>query len=234
MEPNPSYPQNLLWYLKNFNIFENFSQADLQHVVKNLKVEEFKKGQTILLPGKEIRRIYFLMKGKVKLSQSADTNREIILAILQQGELFGLLAPQIKEYSNPRVVAMEKCLVGYISEQDFNALLKKYPDFCFGMNQYIGERLIKVENRLEELVYHDIPLRLARTLIRLAGEFPRKKECGIQIDLKLNQQEIANLIGATRESTNTTLNRFKRYGWIDFHDRYICMHDQNALQKLLE
>lgn len=87
---------------------------------------------------------------------------------------------------------------------------------------------------MEELLFKDIPHRLGCLLLRLAKEHPLRKDCGVQIDLRLTQEEIGGLIGATRESTNAALNHFKRNGWIQFHERTICLHDERALKKLVE
>lgn len=226
--------QNVLWYLKNFNIFDNFSGSELESVKETLKIADYEKGETVLLPGEDHRRIYFLFEGKVKLLRTYTGGKEIILVILSEGELFGLLAPLLEDYTNPLVVALEKCLVASMHEQDFFSLMEQKSIFCLKINKYVGERVLKIENRLDELIFLAIPNRLARILLRLATEFPRRRDCGVSINLKLNQEEIANLIGATRESTSTALNRFKRKGWIEFHDRYICVHDRGALQALVE
>ncbi|NIR50905.1 Crp/Fnr family transcriptional regulator [candidate division KSB1 bacterium] len=221
----------MLWYLKNFNIFDNFSESDLESFTKYLRAEEFDKGETILIPHDSERHVYFLMKGKVKVFHIDEDGREIILVILREGEIFGLLAV-IEEYSNPLVVALEECLVGYMHESDFQNLMEEKPELCFTIYKYIGKRLITIENRLDELLFQDIPTRLARLLLRLSREYPRERDCGVQIDLRLTQQEIADLIGASREATSAALNPFKRNGWLELHQRYICLHNSEALQEL--
>ena len=221
-----------LWYLKKFNLFENFSKEELESVTSILHLSEFNKREPIVLPSEQERHIYFLIKGKAKLSRLEEDGKELILEILRPGEVFGNLAFPKQHYFNALVVALQKCMVGHIHEKNFNKLLEKKPDLCFQVNKMIGSRLLKIENRLEELLFRGVPCRLARLLLRLSDEYPHDLVCGLRIDLILTQQELANLIGATREMVSMALNRFKRDGWIDIHSRYICLHDMAALKKL--
>lgn len=223
---------NIFWYLKDFNIFENFSKQNLEEVTELVQVEEFKKGRSIVLPQEKERRVYFLLKGKVKIAEEDQVGREIIIAILGEGEIFGPIIPLSECDTPPSVIALEPCLIGHIREKDFDHLVEANPDLCFEISKYIGEQLIKLTTRLKELIYQDIPVRLARILLHLAEDYPREDECGVVIDVRLTQQEIASLIGATRESTSSNLNQFKRNGWIESEGRDICIKNRKALEKL--
>ncbi len=221
-----------LWYLKKFNIFDNFSRDELESVTSILHLNEYKKREPIVLPSEPQQRIYFVIKGRAKLSRVQEDGKEAILEILGPGEVFGHIAFPKEHYFNALVVALEKCMVGHIHKKDFNALLAKKPDLCLEVNKVVGARLIKIENRLTELLFQDVPSRLARLLIRLSDEYPHEMACGLRIDMILTQQELANLIGASREMASITLNRFKQSGWIDIHSHHICVHDMQALTEL--
>ncbi len=220
------------WHLKKFNIFESFDVDELESVTKILRLNEFCKKDPIVLPIKEERRIYFLMKGKAKLSRIDETGKEFILEILQAGEIFGPIAYPEKHYYNAQVIALQKCIVGHIPERDFNKLLSEKPELCLAINKIIGTRLLKIENRLEELLFKNVPTRLANLLLRLSVKYPHQNPCGVQVDVRLTQRELANLIGASREVTSTTLNRFKSSGWIEVHKHHICLHNVNALKSI--
>lgn len=226
--------QSVFWYLKNFNLFDNFSRPELAEVTKLLHLQEFKKGQIVTIPLDTERRIYFLLKGKAKLVRFGKDGKEIILVILREGEIFGLLAMMMEEYSSSLVVALEKCLVGIIREADFRRLMQKKPELYLAISKHFGARLLKIENRLDELLFQDIAARLARLLLRLAHEYPGRRSCGKRLNLKLTQQDLANLIGASREMTNITLNYFRSQGWVELHQRRICLHNIAALKKLAE
>ncbi|MFQ5709936.1 MAG: Crp/Fnr family transcriptional regulator [bacterium] len=221
-----------VWYLKRFNIFDKFSKKELESLTDLLHLNEFDKRNLIVFPGDNGNKIHFLVKGRAKLSRLSDDGNEFILEILRPGEIFGPLAVPQEHSTNAQVVALERCLVGHIHHSDFNQLMEKKPDLCFEVIKVMGERLVRIENRLEELLFRDVPCRLARLLLRLSEEYPHELDCGVRIDVTLTQQELANLIGATREMTSITLNRFKRNGWIETHERCICLHDLKNLKKL--
>ncbi|NIP61895.1 MAG: helix-turn-helix domain-containing protein [Nitrosopumilaceae archaeon] len=216
--------------LKKFEIFENFSKAELNSVHKILQLNEFKKGAPIAVLPTET--VYFLIKGKAKFSRIDEKGKEIILYILRAGETFGLPDFSNGKYSNSLVVALNKCLVGRIHQADFDKLLEKKPDLCLAVNKQVGTRLVKIENRFEELLFCDIPCRLARLLLRLSDEYSHELDSGVCIDVILTRQELANLIGASREKTSLTLSHFHRNGLVKFHQRYICLHDVLALKNM--
>ena len=221
-----------LWHLAKFNMFENFSRTDLEAVTSVLHLNEFKKREPIVLPTGRGRRIYFLIKGKAKLSRVDREGKELILEILKPGEIFGQIAFPKEHYTSAMVVALGTCIVGHIHKEDFDKLMSRVPELCLSLNKLIGDRMLKIENRLGELLFRDVPCRLARLLLRLADEYPDEIACGLRIDLLLTQQEVANLIGSTREMVSMTLNRFRRNGWIDVHRRFICLHDLEMVKKL--
>lgn len=221
-----------LWHLRKFNIFEKFDRDDLESVTKILHLKEIKKRDPIYLPSENHSRIFFLIKGKAKLSRiDAKDGKELILFLIKPGELFGLLSLSEERYSNTMAVALQRCLVGYIEFADFQRMTKNAV-FSMELNKLVGSRMVRIENRLDELLFREVPCRLARLLLRLSKEFPKKMKCGDKIDLNLTQQDMANLIGATREIVSLTLNDFKRQGLIASHRRQICIHDKKNLQEL--
>ena len=220
--------KNFISYLKAFNIFDDFAKDELETLIEMLRIEDFERRETIVSPYNPKRRVYFMLKGKVKLVQSDKEGHEIILDILGSGEIFGLLAHP----SQPFVVTLDDCLVGSMDANDFHTLILEKPKFCYAINAYLKKRLVRIEHRLDELVFRDISSRLARLLLRLSNEYPIKRTCGLGIDIRLTQKEVGDLVGASRESTSAVLNRFRQKGWIDYHHRHICLHNMNVLKKL--
>ena len=88
-----------------------------------------------------------------------------------------------------------------------------------------------MEDRLEELSVGTVPARTARILLRLSREFPAPLACGTKVNVLFTQQDIAHMIGATREVTSSTLNEFRRQGWLGVHNRYLCVHDPAGLYR---
>jgi len=224
-----------VWYLKKFSIFNKLDEQALKQLHKSTTVREFKAKELIALSDEVEHRIYFLIKGKAKISLiDPKSGKELILYLLKPGDIFGILSMADENYSDAVVRALENCSVGSIPEHDFRRLMDANPNLLTAVNKLVGMRLVKIQNRLEELLFRDVPSRLARLILRLADEFPVELADAVKINLRLTQSDMANLIGATREITSLTINEFKREGWIAIRRRYIYIHDKKALRKLAE
>jgi len=121
--------------------------------------------------------------------------------------------------------------VGCFSGDDFDRLARNV-EFSAEVNRLIRERLARITARLDELVFRDVHARLARLLLRLAREFPLDHNGTPGIDVPLTQQDLADLIGSTRESANIAVNDFRRQGLIDIRRRHILIRDSDRLRRL--
>lgn len=226
-------PQPSLWYLRKVNLLEDVDRAELERVARVLLLREISRGETILLNNDSGERVYFLFKGRIGVSRiDPGTGKEIMLYLVRAGEPFGALSTS-KRGSESIARVLSKSLIGYVGKRDFRRLARKssvHPR----LEKLLESRLIKVENRLEELAFCDVPTRLARLLLRLCQQFPGNcpQREGSLIALNLTQQEIGNLIAASREITSLTLNEFERDGWVARHSRRLCIHDAAALKRI--
>jgi CRP/FNR family transcriptional regulator len=227
-----------VWHLRRVDLLKSVDGGVLNQLTRLLQLREFKRGETIyVISGsreEHLQRMYFLLKGRVKISSVDDaTGKELLLLLIKQGEPFGLLNAVGNENTDLRATAMQASLVAYIPRADFDRLID-HAAVCSRLVKIIGERAVEVVARFEDLAFRSVPTRLARVLLRLAHEYPRKRSCGTCIDVPLRQQDIANLIGARREVVSTHLSRLKRDGVVAFHKECICIHDHDALAKLAE
>lgn len=221
-----------LWYLRKVNLLEDVDADELERVAHLMLLREIPRGQAIHFSAPESDRVYFLFKGRIGISRiDPTTGKEMMLYLIRPGEPFGLLSPAGRETESV-AKTLSKCLVGYLSNTDFKRLTKKasvHPR----LEKLLEARLVRLENRLEELAFCDVQTRLARLLLRLSHDY--RRECpegeGEGIALNLTQQEIGNLIAASREITSLTLNEFIRDGWIGRHGRRLCIHNRAALER---
>lgn len=230
-----------IWHLRRFNVLDQLSRDELERMTRVLEMREYGKKDIIYLPNDDQARIFFLMKGRVKIVRvDPDTGKELILYLIKPGEPFGLMSIGDKRYAGTSARALQRCLVGYIPWDEFQRMLANN-NFCMDVNKLVGERMVRIENRLEELLFRTVPCRLARLLLRLSEEFPlrtevsstgSKAEVRLGINVDLTQQDLANLVGATREITSTTLNDFKREGWIDTERKRVWVRDRRALEEI--
>jgi CRP/FNR family transcriptional regulator, cyclic AMP receptor protein len=227
-----------LWHLRRVDMFRSVDAEALNRLTRLLQLREFKRGETIyVISGnrhEHLDRMYFLLKGRVKISSIDDaTGKELLLQLIKQGEPFGLLNTVGNETTDLRATAMQASLIGYVPREDFDRLVEQ-AGACSRLVKLIGERSVEVVSRFEDLAFRSVPARLARVLLRLAHDFPAQRSCGVCIDVPLSQQDIANLIAARREVVSTHLNRMKREGIIAFHKECLCIHNHDALTRHAE
>jgi CRP/FNR family transcriptional regulator, cyclic AMP receptor protein len=224
-----------LWHLRHVDLLKSVDGEALKRFTRLLQLREFKRGEIIyVISGsrdEHLQRMYFLLKGRVKISSVDDASgKQLLLLLIKQGEPFGLLDSVGNETTELQAKAMQASLVAYVPRDDFDKLIGQ-AGACSRLVKLIGERSVEVVARFEDLAFRSVLARLARVLVRLVHEFPQQRACGMCIDVPLTQQDVANLIGARREVVSTLLSRFKREGIVAFHEELICIHDPDALGK---
>lgn len=226
--------RNKIWYLKRFNLLDSMSSDEMAYLSEKVIDSEVKKKQPIYLAGDPGEVLYFLKEGRVKISRIDESGKEFTLILLEPGELFGELGLFDDSPRETTAVALEDSLICLMQRKDFEAFVQQKPELALSLNKLMGLRLRQIENRLEELLFRDVPSRLARLLLRLLGQHARETRKGVRINIRLSQQELANLIGATREMTSKTLNSFKKKGFINIEHKYIYLTNRQELEKLAQ
>ena len=224
-----------LWYLKRSPLFDHLPPQTVQVLASRLRNVVFARGKPVFTPGKELSRTYVLLRGSVKVSRiEASDGKELILYLVKPGEPFGAMPFAMDRDVKRVAIAHQKSQVGILGKKEWEKLLKTDPALYTSLLQLAGSRLQQLQERLAEIAYREIPCRIARLLLRLSAEYPRERNCGVQIGLTFTQQDISNFVAATREMTSLTLNDFKRKGWIAIHGRRICIHKPRSLHAIAE
>lgn len=193
-----------------------------------------KKKEPIYLPGDLSRQVYLLKSGRVKISRITEDGREVTLALLRPGEIFGELEVLEETPRDTMAEALDDVELCIIQREDFLKILRAKPDLSIRLTKLIGFRLRNIESRIEELVFRDVPARLARLLMEMAKEFGKQEgeREGVRIGARLTHQEIANLIGSTRETVSATLGEFKRQGLLHLDGHSIRITHREKLARL--
>ena len=224
--------RNKLWYLKRFNFLDAMTHKELELLSEMVVNNEVKKKQPIYLTGDPSENLYFLKEGRVKITRIDESGKEFTLTLLEPGEIFGELGLFDDAPRETTAVALEDSIICLMKRQDFEKYAASKPELSFKLNKLMGLRFRQIENRIEELLFRDVPSRLARLLLRLVDQHLRQTKQGTRINIKLSQQELANLIGATREMTSMVLNSFKKQGLINVESKHIYIINRNQLEKI--
>jgi CRP/FNR family transcriptional regulator, cyclic AMP receptor protein len=205
------YP-SLVWHLKNTQLFEDLSKAELEQLSRITPYRKFAAGDVIYHMEDPADALYFIREGMVKISMYFPNGKEMILALLGQYDIFGelLLLPSERRPNQAEAVTDTTLIV--LPEEDFQRLLSQHPAIAMKFIKVMSTRLWQAQSWFAETGAFDAPGRLANLLLRLAGDFGVPGERGTVIDLQLTQQDLAKMIGATRETVSHCLAKLLEYG----------------------
>lgn len=211
MTDTHQYP-SLVWHLKRTELFEDLTPADLEQMSRIAPYKRFAAGEIVYHMEDPADALYFVRDGMVKISMYFPNGKETILGLLGQYDIFGelLLLPSERRPNQAEAVVDTTLIV--LPEEEFQRLLQQHPRIAMKFIQVMSTRLWQAQQWQAEVGAFDAPGRLANLLLRLASDFGVPGERGTVIDLSLTQQDLAKMIGATRETVSHCLARLLEYG----------------------
>mgnify|MGYP006266902675 CR=1 FL=1 len=194
-------------------------------------VETFERGKTIFFPGDPAERVYFLLKGAVKLSRVYEAGEEITVALLRENSVFGVLSLLTGEKSDRFYHAVAFTPVELLSApiSHVEKTLRENPELLMFMLRGLSSRILQTEMMIETLAHRDMGSRLVSFLLILCRDFGVATPEGIRIDLKLSHQAIAEAIGSTRVTVTRLLGELRQEEMISIHKKKITVHNPVAL-----
>jgi len=223
-----------LWYLENFNLFESIDQSNMEKLNNITSMQEIKKSQPIYFAQDPSNSIFFLKKGRVKLTRTSPDGKEMIVALINPGDVFGEMSILDDTERTDYAITMDECLICAISKNDFREFSEKNPSLNLKLTKLIGFRMRKYSERIEGLIFKDAQQRVISFLLSLANE--QGKKIGDEIFVKpfLTHQDIASLTACSRQTVNSILTSLREDGIIDFDRRKLIIKNNNELRKLSE
>jgi CRP-like cAMP-binding protein len=197
------------------------------------KVETHPHNTVVYKPGDTHDRVFLLKRGRVRLLRVGKNDERSVLAILRAGDLFGeLFRPDGSPLEDLAITAGD-AEVWSIEGRDFRAQLEARPALAVDVVRAYAERVRGMRRRLLGLTFKEVPARLADTVLALAEQHGERCPHGGETDLRgVTQQDLADLVGASRSFVSTLINEMKRDGALGNVGRTLCIRDQRALRKL--
>ncbi len=221
-----------LWYLRKLPLFSDVSHDTLAKLAEKVELREMRRRQVIYLPGDPGQSVFFINGGRIKISKVTRDGKELTLAYRGPGEIFGELTIVEGGPREEMAEAMESALVTELDRTEFDKVLKAESSVGYKLTKIVTQRRRELENKLEQLVFKDVNAKLAELLLRLAAEHGIEDSRGTLVAIKITHQEMANLIGSTRETVSLTLSQFKKRGLIDNDGRKVILTDREGLKAL--
>jgi len=175
--------------------------------------------------------LYLVISGKVKLTRTAPDGRESLVSVHGPGDMFGELAMFDPTYRTSTAVAITDARLAQIAHNDLRNVLATRPPVALLLLKALAQRLRRVTETNTNLIFTDVPGRVAKALLELADKFGTLTDEGIQVNHDLTQEELAQLVGASRETVNKALADFATRGWLQLAAKSVLIIDQDRLRR---
>ncbi len=189
----------------------------------------FAKGTFVYKPEAFADRIFYILEGKIKIGKFSPDGREITKAIISKGDVFGELAIIGQEKRRDFALVMEDCRVCFITKHDMNRLLREKRGLQPLLLKMLGERIIKMEKRLESLVFKDSRTRVIDFLRELARDKGQRVGYEVLVRNFMTHQEIANITATSRQTVTTVLNELRSQNIITFNRKRLLIREVERL-----
>ncbi|MFN8006789.1 MAG: Crp/Fnr family transcriptional regulator [Terriglobia bacterium] len=221
-----------LWYIERLNLFKGIQQRDKEELVRISLMEKKPKGSFVYLPSDPANSVFLLKEGHVRISRITEDGREITLTMLSPGEIFGEVALVDDSPRDHVAQAIDEVLLCEFKKRDFESFVQSRPDLAFRIIKLIGLRFRTMETRVVDLICKDVTTRVCELLMSLADKERKSSEASKDQKIRLTHQDIASLVGVSRQTTTETLDRIKSKGFIDLGHRSIVIKDRVGLESL--
>lgn len=223
--------ESALWYFESVDLYDVLCPHKVKVMDQKHSFHTFKKDEFIYFPDETSTHIYMIADGRVRIGHYLDDGKEVVSAILSMGEIFGELALAGEEKRKDFAQAMDdKTSVCPLSIEDLKALMYDNRELSFKMLKLVGLRLIKLERKLELLVFKDARTRIIEFLKDTASWKGKKVGFETLIPTKLTHKDIASLTGTSRQTVTTILNELKEQNQINFDRKRILIRDLSNLR----
>lgn len=223
--------ESKLWYLEKINLFKNLSPEEMSEIDERAVMKSAEKNQFIYFPEEPSKVIYFLKRGRVKIGSYSEDGKEILKTVLYPGEVFGEMGMLGESKRRDFAIAMDKdTRLCTLSIEEMKQIMSGNSELSLAVTKMIGEKLRKVELKLESVVFKDARTRVIDLIREMGESYGVKVGDETLIKHNLTHQDIANLTATSRQTVTTILNELKELDLIYMERNRFLVRDLNALK----
>jgi len=212
-------------------LFSALDDDDATSLRESMATEKLSRGKILFREGQEGDRLYVVVEGKIKLGTTSSDGRENLLSILGPGEMFGELSLFDPQPRTSTATAVTDARLVSLAHEAVIGLVTTHPQTSLELLRRLAQRLRKSNDILADLVFADVPGRVAKAIMDLGERFGTLKDDGLHVNHDLTQEELAQLVGASRETVNKSLADFAARGWVKLEPRAVLVTDVERLTK---
>ena len=217
--------------LRSAPLFAGLPDAAWAALAPRLVSRVVARGEDLFREGDPGDALHVLVEGKVKISRAAPDGRENVIAILGPGDLLGELSIFDAQPRGATATAVTDSRLATLAKADFAEWLALHPAVAVELLHALAVRLRQTNEAMADLVFTDVPGRIAKTLLSLAERFGEAAADGTRVAHDLTQEELAQLVGASRETVNKALSDFAGRGWLRTEGRAVVLLDTERLAR---
>ncbi len=212
-------------------LFAALDDETARTLLDNMVKTRMERGDVLFHEGDPGDKLYVIVEGKIKLGRTSTDGRENLLAILGPGEMFGELSLFDPGPRTATATAVAETQILGLSNEQLQRFIAGRPYVAGTLLAALARRLRRTNENLADLVFTDVPGRVAKALLDLSRRFGRPVENGVMVSHDLTQEELAQLVGASRETVNKALADFASRGWLKLEARAVLLYDLERLQR---
>ncbi|TXJ06673.1 MAG: Crp/Fnr family transcriptional regulator [Aeromicrobium sp.] len=217
--------------LRQAPLFQGLDEEASTALENSMTTVSLRRGENLFDEGDEGDRLYVVISGKIKLGRTSADGRENLLAILGPGQMFGELSFFDPGPRSATATAVTDAQLRSLGHASLSPVLAEQPNVAYAMLNQLAGRLRRTNEVVGDMVFSDVPGRVSKALLDLAERFGRQTDEGILVNHDLTQEELAQLVGASRETVNKALADFASRGWLRLEPRSVTITDIERLQR---
>lgn len=218
--------------LREVDLFAGMSPAELREISQTLPMQTCVIGGLVTSPEDGDERLYIVKRGRVRLYRLTPDGKQLTLDILDKGRVVGRMSWLGQDLSDVYAEAVEESLICSFTPAELQRLIDRFPAVGVNIIRYLSDRLAASEREREVMAFRSVEGRLAARLLELLERFGRDADRGREIDARLTQQELADMIGTSRETLATTVSSLRERGILEMANQRVTVLDPERLREL--
>ncbi|KSV62057.1 Crp/Fnr family transcriptional regulator [Sinorhizobium sp. Sb3] len=220
--------------VKSLPLFQKMSDQELDSLLTRATVRRVPQNEAVFEQGAQADFFFLLLHGRLKVTQVTKDGQQIIVRVVNPGDLFGFArALQRRDYPGTATAATESLVLAWPTEL-WNVFVEKNPHLAVNAMHTIGQRLDEAHTRIREMSTEEVERRVAHTVLRLAEQAGKPDGGGIRIDFPISRQDIAEMTGTTLHTVSRILSAWEGQGLVQGGRQKLTLKDIPGLRRLAE
>jgi CRP-like cAMP-binding protein len=217
--------------LSRAGLFRGVAAEARDALAATLHSADYSRGATVFAEGEQGDTLYIVLSGKVKVGRRAADGRENMLSVMGPSDMFGELSVFDPGPRTATATVLTDARLASLDQASLRPWIRDRPEIAEQLLRVLARRLRRTNDALADLIFTDVPGRVAKALLDLADRFGTQEADGVRVHHDLTQEELAQLVGASRETVNKALADFAGRGWMRVDSRAVTILDADRLQR---